>query len=109
MVKNLDLMLMNMQMYDYRLLSTLGLTKEDVEYFSSQDGITAKGAINHGFYCRYRGTEKDIVLKAHSITDKINHLEYQMEECRSRQMNVFRCQNFFGRYDWDQRFGLLLQ
>ena len=49
MVKTLDSYVLNQQMYDYKLISTLGLSNEDVEYFSSQDGITAEGAISMDF------------------------------------------------------------
>ncbi len=61
------------QMYDYRLISTLGLTKEDVEYFSSQDGTVAKGAVSVDFIADH-GSKKEIVLRAHSITDSVNKL-----------------------------------
>jgi putative ABC transport system permease protein len=73
MVKTLDSYVLNQQMYDYKLISTLGLSNEDVEYFSSQDGITAEGAISMDFIADM-GIKNDLVLKAHSITDKINHL-----------------------------------
>ena len=47
--KNLDTYVLNQQMYDFKLISTLGLTNEDVEYFPTQDGITAEGAISMDF------------------------------------------------------------
>lgn len=78
MVKNLDDYVNKHKMYDYRLLSTLGLTKEDVEYFDGQEGIVAEGAISLDFIASIdNGIEeevKQVVLKAHSITDSINKL-----------------------------------
>jgi len=73
MVKTLDKYASDLKMYDFRLLSTLGLTEEDVKYFSGQDGITAEGAISVDFIAN-TGTDKEVVLKAHSITGKINRL-----------------------------------
>mgnify|MGYP001219930660 FL=1 len=45
MVKTLDNYVAKHNMYDFRLVSSLGLTKEDVEYFDGQDDITAEGAV----------------------------------------------------------------
>ncbi|HHW49057.1 MAG TPA: hypothetical protein GXX14_10645 [Clostridiaceae bacterium] len=73
MVKSLDTYVSDLQMYDFRLLSTLGLTEEDVQYFSGQEGITAEGAISVDFIADI-GVEKEVVLRAHSITGKINRL-----------------------------------
>ena len=73
MVKNLDNYVSEQQLYDYRLLSTLGLTREDVQYFAEQDGITAEGAVSLDFIADI-GTEGEVVLKAHSITDSVNRL-----------------------------------
>lgn len=76
MVKNLDSYVNEYNMYDYRLLFTLGLTKADVEYFNHQEDIKAEGAITLDIIVDLdkEGEEKGIVLKAHSITDSINKL-----------------------------------
>lgn len=73
MVKTLDTYVLNQQMYDFRLISTLGLSREDVEYFSEQEGINAEGSISIDFIADMNN-ESEIVLKAHSITDHINLL-----------------------------------
>lgn len=78
MVKNLDDYVNEFQMYDYRLLSTLGLTKEDVEHFNEQDKATAEGAISLDFIAGIDNDSeedsKQVILKAHSITESINKL-----------------------------------
>ncbi len=61
-------------MYDYRLLSTLGFTREDADYFHGLDGVkTAEGAIYTDFIAELYD-RKDLILKAHSITRNLNHL-----------------------------------
>ena len=59
-------------LFDYRLLSTLGFTQEDVDAFSLLDGVNnACGSYFSDVLCESSdGTE--IVLKAHSITDGVN-------------------------------------
>ena len=52
MVKSLDSYVSEQQMYDFRLLSTLGLTDEDVQHFSKQEGMTAEGAISIDFIAK---------------------------------------------------------
>lgn len=76
MVKSLDSYVSEQQMYDFRLLSTLGLTDEDVQHFSKQEGMTAEGAISIDFIANL-GREDEIVLRAHSITEGINRLKIQ--------------------------------
>lgn len=75
MVNNLDSYVSEFQMYDFRLLSTLGLKDEDVQYFSQMDGVTAKGAITKDFIADISiDQDKEVVLKAHSITEEVNLL-----------------------------------
>lgn len=63
------------KMYDYRLLSTLGFTTEDVDYISDLKGVTnAQGAINADFITAFHDTE-DVIFKAHSITDNLNQIK----------------------------------
>lgn len=75
MVNNLDTYVSEFQMYDFRLLSTLGLTKDDVDYFSNMEGVTARGAVTMDLIADISiNQDNDVVLKAHSITDDINLL-----------------------------------
>ncbi|HBN85309.1 MAG TPA: hypothetical protein DDZ89_15870 [Clostridiales bacterium] len=73
MVKTLDSYTSELQMADYRLISTLGLTQEDVEYFSQREEVVAEGAVSFDFIADI-GREEEIVLKAHSITEPVNLL-----------------------------------
>ena len=58
--------------YDYRLISTLGFTKEDVEAMSKQNKVVnAQGAVYQDFLYLNKSGEEG-VLRAHSITDGIN-------------------------------------
>ncbi|HHX12156.1 MAG TPA: ABC transporter permease, partial [Clostridiales bacterium] len=77
MVKNLDGYVNEYDMYDYRLLSTLGLTEADVEYFNLLEDIKSEGAITADVIVDVdkEGAEKGIVLKAHSIGNSINKLK----------------------------------
>ncbi|HPU63398.1 MAG TPA: ABC transporter permease, partial [Mobilitalea sp.] len=73
MVKTLDTYAANYKMYDFKLLSTLGFTKKDEEYFAKMDGQTAEGAVSLDFIAE-TALGKEVVLKAHSITEDINLL-----------------------------------
>jgi len=73
MVVSMDSYIRKQNMYDFRLLSTLGLTKEDVQHFSDMDNITAEGAISVDFIAAF-DEDTEYVLKAHSITSSINKL-----------------------------------
>lgn len=61
--------------YDFRLVSTLGLTDEDVAKVKEIDGITdAEGVVSIDFY--YNGDDGDkLVLTAQSIPDNINLID----------------------------------
>lgn len=73
MVKSMDIYVSNQQMYDFRLLSTLGLTKDDVQYFSELEDIIAEGSVSMDFIADM-GSENEVVLRAHSLTKEINRL-----------------------------------
>lgn len=62
------------QLFDYRLLSTLGFDKADLEEISNFDGIAvADGAVSEDFI--FTGTDGAAkVVRAHSITEGINEL-----------------------------------
>lgn len=75
MVKTADVYLRDSSFYDFRLLSTLGFTHADVEAAQGVTGVTAaEGAVFTDFIAQ-DGSENNIVLSAHSITENINTLE----------------------------------
>lgn len=60
--------------YDYRLLSTVGFGKEDVQTFAEMDGVeAAEGALQFDIMCEDT-SGNNYVLKAHSITEDVNKL-----------------------------------
>lgn len=64
------------QLYDYRLISTLGLEKEDAEAFAAADGIrAAEGAVFADVIYHVGENETEYVASMHSLTQKINTLE----------------------------------
>lgn len=75
-------------MFDVRLLSTLGFTTEDVEEIQKAEGVaTAQGGYEVDILCD-SGGESEYVLKAHSITEGINtpvlqsgHMPEKENEC----------------------------
>ena len=75
MVKSADTFWQEKQLYDYRLLSTLGFEEEDVQALAQKEDIRAvQGAVEADIlYTDEQGNEK--VLKAHSILEDINCLE----------------------------------
>ena len=61
--------------YDFRLLSTLGFTNEDVAAFAAREGVeAARGAVFTDFLTEIREGH-EVVVKAHSITEDINTLK----------------------------------
>ena len=60
------------ELYDFRLLSTLGFTQEDVDAFAARDDVSeARGAVFTDFLTEIEaGTQ--VVVKAHSLTEDIN-------------------------------------
>lgn len=71
MTATADKFLTEQNLFDFRLLSTLGFTNDDVKAFDGVDGMKASGAYNLDFLglC---GSGNELILKAHSITDGIN-------------------------------------
>ena len=58
--------------YDLRLISTLGLTDDDVDYISSLDGVSAaEGSVSADFVALDSDGTK-MVLKAISVPEKVN-------------------------------------
>lgn len=60
------------KLYDFRLLSTLGFTQEDVDAFAAREDVSAaRGAVFTDFLTEIEaGTQ--VVVKAHSLTEGIN-------------------------------------
>lgn len=60
------------RLYDFRVLSTLGFTREDVEALGAMEGIgSARGAVYTDFLME--GDEgEEVVLRAHSLTEGID-------------------------------------
>ncbi len=74
MLENANEYLTAADFFDFRVLSTLGFTQEDVDAFSALDGISAaNGSIYSDVLCVHSDMD-EFVLKAHSITKDINHL-----------------------------------
>ncbi len=74
MLKTADEYFREKNLYDFRLISTLGLTQEDVEAFSGLEGVKAAvGSVNADFLCNSGGG--DIVLRAHMLTDGMNEAD----------------------------------
>lgn len=75
MVESADAFWQEKQLYDYRLLSTLGFEEEDVQAFSQKEDVRAvQGAVEADILCvDGQGNEK--VIKAHSVMEDINRLE----------------------------------
>ncbi len=64
--------LRELNLYDYRLLSTLGFTDGDVESFAGLDGVAAaRGSVSTEFLWR-AGEGEDRVLMAHALVEDIN-------------------------------------
>ncbi len=60
------------RLFDYRLLSTLGFTREDVAAFAELDGVeTARGAVYTDFIAPWDG-DSELVFTALSLTEGIN-------------------------------------
>lgn len=63
------------RLYDFRLLSTLGFTEEDVEAFSALEGVeAARGSVYTDFLTEIDEGE-EAVVSAHALTEDINTLK----------------------------------
>lgn len=74
MVKTGDIYIQASNMYDFRLISTMGLTDEDIEYFRTLSGVEyAEGAESVDFIAALEGGNEQ-ALAARSITGRLNKL-----------------------------------
>ena len=60
------------RLYDFRLLSTLGFTGEDVAQFAELEGVAAARGAVYADFLTETGDGRETVLKAHSLTDGVN-------------------------------------
>lgn len=75
MVHSADVYLKDLQFYDYRLVSILGFTEENVEALAEKEDVrAAEGAISAEVLYKDAG-ENERVIKMHSITEKVNKLK----------------------------------
>lgn len=75
MVHSADVYLKDLQFYDYRLVSTLGFTEENVEALAEKEDVrAAEGAISAEVLYKDAG-ENERIIKMHSITEKVNKLK----------------------------------
>ncbi|WP_242995123.1 FtsX-like permease family protein [Roseburia sp. AF34-16] len=75
MVHSADVYLKDLQFYDYRLVSTLGFTEENVEALAEKEDVrAAEGAISAEVLYK-DARENERVIKMHSITEKVNKLK----------------------------------
>ena len=73
MVDTIDRFLDENQFYDYRLMSAIGWTDEDIEDFAGQSGVRcAEGAYSADFLA---SGVNEYVVRAHSITENVNKLK----------------------------------
>lgn len=75
MIKTADDYLNELNLYDVRLMSTLGLTEDDVAAFAQMDGVDrAVGSVSADFvYLTDSGS--DSVLHAHTLLDGVNGVD----------------------------------
>ena len=74
MVNTIDTLYKDKNLFDYKLVSTLGWEDKDVERVRSRKDVEyAEGAFEYDVIC-LNNEDKDIVFKALSITDNVNGL-----------------------------------
>ncbi len=72
LVSMADTYLHDQSLFDYRLVSTLGLTEDDVDAFSALDSVeNVQGSITEDLYLKV-GTSADSVVRVHTLTPDIN-------------------------------------
>lgn len=60
--------------YDYRLLSTVGFSKEDVDIFKEQEDVkAAEGSVSFDILCSGSGGNEK-VIKAYSLPEEVNRI-----------------------------------
>ena len=74
MLRTADDYLKEKKLYDFRLISTLGLTGEDAAAFAGLEGVeTALGSVCADFLCK--SGEGNVVFRAHLLTEEMNRVD----------------------------------
>lgn len=77
MLKTCNKYVNELNMYDYRLISTYGFDEDDEKYINDTEGVgEAEGAVSADFFSE-DGDGNSIILRAHSITEKVNLLRIE--------------------------------
>lgn len=86
-------------MYDFRVMSTYGFTEEDVEAIGNVKEVSAvEGSVSSDFFSEDR-EGNSIILKAHSITDRLNKLELLNGRMPEADNECVADSNFFSESD----------
>lgn len=76
MVKTTDSYLSEHNLFDYRLVSTLGFEDKDVEELSKLSDVEAvASSISQDMLFHFADSDEDRVISFHTVTDRINTLE----------------------------------
>ena len=76
-------------LYDYRLISTVGFSEDEVETIKKQKDVkAAEGAVTFDIICESGGIER--VLKMHSITEDVNRLVLFIVKIIFCNIRIFR-------------------
>lgn len=74
MIETADRYFKETDFYDYRLLSTVGFSKEDVEILKQQQDVkAAEGSVSFDILCSGSGGNEK-VIKAYSLPEKVNRI-----------------------------------
>ena len=64
------------KLYDFRLISTIGFTDEDIEELSSIEGLSVvRGAVFADAVTIQEGSDENPVVRFHTLTDGVNELK----------------------------------
>lgn len=74
MIKSLDVYYDNNDVYDIKIISTLGLTNKDIEALNNIDTVK-KAYGSYSYDALIKNKEKELVLKVIGITEDVNKIE----------------------------------
>jgi putative ABC transport system permease protein len=72
MKKTFDSYVKELNLYDFKLVSTLGFTEDDVKAFSSLESVEVSRGSFSADFIRHNNTGSDTVFHAHMLLDDIN-------------------------------------
>lgn len=91
-IKTYDRYLHETNFYNFRLVSTLGLTQDDVDEVLKLDGVKdAEGVVSADFLYN-QGDDKSIVIAAQEIPEKINLIDLKAGRMPQRVMSALPTQ-----------------